>query len=823
MRRFVRLWLILVLLLAFGLRLYRIQSPSLWNDEGTSIALAERDLAAITQGAANDIHPPLYYYLLHFWIGLFGKSELAVRGLSAALGTWLVLCTFAVGRRVTNRAQENGAADAVGLLAAFFAAVSPFQVYYSQETRMYALSALLAAQSTFFLLRLLSGRSFRRRGRLASFAAYFVSTSLLLYTHYFAATLLIAHNLAFLYWWLLTPRDRGVLGEPSAERLPAALRWIALQAAIAALFAPWLRLVSGQLGRWPAISEPLHLGTWLADLLRVFSLGLSVEPRASPVLLGFGLLLLAGLAAPFVRTQDEGPDRGNSIQALVPHCVCLLHLFVPALAMYLLSLSRPMYDPKFLLLCTPAFCTLLALGTTGLSTGIEHLWRCVTRHAVVTPGTSMRLLSAITLAGFVAIPSGRSLQAYYFDTRYARDNYRGIAQYIQAMERDSDAILINAPGQVDTFAYYYQGNLPLYLLPRQRPLDEAKTEADLADMIQNRERIFAVLWATDESDPNRFIEGWLDQHGYKAMDSWYGNVRLVVYALPMLPAPGVIEHSLQANLGDQVGLLGYNLPTPEVMPGDIVQLTLFWQALVPMQQRYKVFTHILDAHGHMVGQRDAEPGGGAKITTVWKQGEQVVDNYGLPILPGTPPGEYVVEIGMYNLETGQRLPIIEGGQAVNDHILLGSVRILPAAAPPPLSVLGMKAHLNATYGDVTLLGYALAKLGFEHEPDAVLHPGDLLHLTLFWQAQSRPGHELAITIQLLDDKGGIRLEHHSEATEGLYPPLQWRPNEIVRDQHTLLLSGELTPGRYMLQLAIQLVPQPQAPLRPLTLTTLNLQ
>ena len=54
-----------IMLLALALRLYRLDAQSLWNDEGTSVALAQRDLATITRNAADDIHPPLYYYLLH--------------------------------------------------------------------------------------------------------------------------------------------------------------------------------------------------------------------------------------------------------------------------------------------------------------------------------------------------------------------------------------------------------------------------------------------------------------------------------------------------------------------------------------------------------------------------------------------------------------------------------------------------------------------------------------------------------------------------------------------------------------------------------------
>jgi hypothetical protein len=416
----------------------------------------------------------------------------------------------------------------------------------------------------------------------------------------------------------------------------------------------------------------------------------------------------------------------------------------------------------------------------------------------------------LAAAVFVVAPSVCSLRAYYFNPRYARDDYRGIAQYIQAVEGQGDAVLINAPGQIETFTYYYRGELPLYPLPRQRPLDEAQTEANLQQMVQGRKRVFAVLWATDESDPGRFVEGWLDQHTYKALDSWYGNVRLVVYAVPEESPLGRIEHPLRVDLGGTVRLLGYDLPsaavgeTLEVMPGDILQLTCIWQAIAPISERYKVFTHVLDAYGHLVGQRDAEPGGGAKITTIWKQGEQVVDNYGLPILPGTPPGDYVIEIGMYGLSDGRRLPITKDGQAVGDSIVLQSVRVLPALAPPPLSVLGMRRQLSVRFENVTLLGCDLAKLGQEHEPDAPVHPGDILHLTLFWQAQEAPGEDLAVLLRLQDAGGRIWLERRAQPTEGLYPTTQWRMNEIIRDQHNLFLPPDLPAGRsYRIFLSVE--------------------
>ena len=131
------LLLLLILALAAGLRFYNLGSQSLWSDEGNSAALATRSLVQIAQDAAHDIHPPLYYWLLRLWTSVFGLSEFALRSLSAVLGTLLVLVIYGLGARLFNRTT--------GLAAAFIAAIAPFQVYYSQEARMYILVALEAA------------------------------------------------------------------------------------------------------------------------------------------------------------------------------------------------------------------------------------------------------------------------------------------------------------------------------------------------------------------------------------------------------------------------------------------------------------------------------------------------------------------------------------------------------------------------------------------------------------------------------------------------------------------------------------------------------
>ena len=150
MKRLSRLDLILLLLIlgvAAFLRFYQLDNSSLWHDEGNTWALVQRGYAEIARDAAADIHPPGYYWLLKLWTSIFGVSAYAIRSLSALAGLLLVAVIYAIGRTVSAE-EPDGTPSPLpyfALLAAWVAALNPFQIYYSQEARMYALLALESA------------------------------------------------------------------------------------------------------------------------------------------------------------------------------------------------------------------------------------------------------------------------------------------------------------------------------------------------------------------------------------------------------------------------------------------------------------------------------------------------------------------------------------------------------------------------------------------------------------------------------------------------------------------------------------------------------
>jgi uncharacterized membrane protein len=140
--------------------------------------------------------------------------------------------------------------------------------------------------------------------------------------------------------------------------------------------------------------------------------------------------------------------------------------------------------------------------------------------------------------------------------------------------------------------------------------------------------------------------------------------------------PPPITHPLEMTLGDRVKLLGYDLSPTQLKPGQALHLTLYWQALVPIDENYTVFAHLLDEKNLIWGQKDSVPHHGTWPVTVWAQGEIVVDEYDILAQIDTPPGQYTLEIGMYQLETGQRLEVHGGPEGERDRILLGKVEVL---------------------------------------------------------------------------------------------------------------------------------------------------
>ena len=620
---------VIVLLIAAGARFYRIDAQSLWNDEGNSLRLAERSVSDLIDAAARDIHPPGYYLTLKAWIALGGASELALRLPSAFAGVLTAAAAIALGRRLYG--------DGAGALAGGMVALSPLAVYYSQETRMYALLGLLAALSmavfAVWLARIERGRAARRWA-----LALGVIHAAGLYTHYAYPFTLLAEGVLFVLWlaW------RG--WSPATRR--ALLAYAALNGLALALFAPWLPTTWDQITGWPAAQSAVSLPERLRASLDAATLGGTVREATWPALIAAGLLALAGL---FPAWPSSPLPRGWR--------VTLAPIWLGAAVGGLLLSGA--YRPTNLKFLVPAG---VAAGLM-LGGGAAAGWaRRAFRPAIA-------LLAALTLAGQI-----RSLDTLYHDPAAARADYRAMAAWLAQNARPGDAIILDAPNQIEVFSYYYNGSAPVIGLPRGLGGDDAQTRAEVEALLARRARIFAVFWGEDERDPRRVVQATLDARAFPVASTWYGDVRLAQYAVLAEP-PSAPQVDLNVRFGPSITLTGVALSAETIRPGEALGVTLFWRTDAPLDARYKVTAQIIGPDGALIAQHDAEPDNHRAPTTGWTPDAIVRDAHGLVIPPDTPPGEVRVAVAVYPIDApGERLTP-DSPAAADELLPLRTVRV----------------------------------------------------------------------------------------------------------------------------------------------------
>jgi hypothetical protein len=142
-----------------------------------------------------------------------------------------------------------------------------------------------------------------------------------------------------------------------------------------------------------------------------------------------------------------------------------------------------------------------------------------------------------------------------------------------------------------------------------------------------------------------------------------------------LPA---ISHPIDAEFGDQIRLLGFDLENTSTSPSGELNLTLYWQAIETPSSGYTVFNHLIGSDGQIQGQFDSPPVSDAWLTSTWLPGEIIVDSRTIPVRQGAPLGPYRLAIGLYDAGSGERLPItVEGQSQPDDQLFLSDINIGP--------------------------------------------------------------------------------------------------------------------------------------------------
>jgi uncharacterized membrane protein len=341
-------WLLPILLLATAVRFYDLTAAAIWGDEGSSLLLARYSLEEIWNHAAFDVHPPLYFMLLHGWIELFGDGIFALRGLSALAG----IAAVGVGIWLVDRLATRRAAIITGLLLALL----PTAVRYSQEVRMYALLGLLLLAATLALVYWI-----RRPQRHRYLVVYALLMSAALYTHYFAVLAALCH------WTYL-----GLIRVQRGYRLRHVQRpgWWLANLAIAALYLPWLPKlfnlmqhmeqlkVGGDVGWEDPVtlaSLPSMLWTWL----------LQDDGEHLPWVV-FGAMPLALLVLGTVAVmRDRSVSRGSVLLAL--------YTGLPLLLVFAVSFITPVFIERYLTAYAMGLPMLAALAIDRLYSRVRLL------------------------------------------------------------------------------------------------------------------------------------------------------------------------------------------------------------------------------------------------------------------------------------------------------------------------------------------------------------------------------------------------------------------------------------------------------------------
>jgi mannosyltransferase len=765
--------LVLVTLLALGLRFYRLDGQSLWYDEAFSVYLARMDLAEITARTAADIQPPLYYYLLHGWIQLFGDSEFSVRSLSALFGILTVpLAYFLADQLFRSRLA--------GLLAALLLAVSPLHVWYGQETRMYTLLTFLGILSSYFLL--LSMRASGRGRRIAWWVAYALISIAAVYTHYFAFFLLAFQAIFLLVsWW-------------SAGFRPYHLVLGGLISGLAILLAylPWLPHVlvryQADVSYWPGQLKLLEI---VVDIAISFVGGESVLESTGIILaLSYGLILLLSVASLLRQAAISGEGREAPVNGRLPASYgallfLLLYLLLPPAMILAMSYNAPKFNARYVMISHPAFLLLLAGGLTAL-------WQRRTGSLGNVSRGTVSLLSLLFLLATAAY-ADRNI---YVNPSFARSDFRAVAEFLnQQVGPDETVILVS--GHAFPVFDYYAPDVERHLLPDDPTLNTQNTldysiAPQLNEWLADRRGVWLVLWQDEVVDPAGYLTTMLAEIGQEEpVGRSFANVELRHYHLlegAVLGQQPDIAHPADFNFDNQLHLLGYD------QTGDR-QVTLFWEALQPLDQDYRVSLVLRDTQGQEWGRWDGRPSAYFYPTDRWRTGQLVFGRYDLVLQPGSPPGDYGLYVGVYTESDPVGLDVLDpAGAPQGKRAVLGAVRLsVPAVTPGDVDV--------PNPGRIEL-GDGLVLLGWDLAQDQA-QPGDRLNLEVVWSVETTPETDYRVLILITDATGQAREAGIFEPTNQWHPTSIWLPGQAWRGQITFRLPIQTAPGEA--RLAVQLL------------------
>ncbi|MCB9103665.1 MAG: glycosyltransferase family 39 protein [Anaerolineales bacterium] len=727
-------------LLAFALRVYRLDGQSYWIDEAWTLFYANQSLGELwTSLQTIRAAPPLYHVLTIYWVEVVGNGEYALRFLSTVSSVLAIPLTFRLGQTLGDRR--------LGLVAAFLMTIAPYQVWHAQDARNYSMLTAASIMSMWSFFELW------QRGGWRWWLLYVLSTMWAIFTHYHGLVVIGVQGLYF----LLTVRRHWRFYLP----------WAGTLLVILAPFAIWLTIGSTlwQSEHWLPFAG---LGESYLRSAIAYSIG-ELVPRPQAFYLTSIFIIFYGLGLIYAARRY-----GWDLLALL-----LAFTLAPNMATWLYSqIGTPVYLERYLIVVQVGYLLTVALGILAVADLIAFAIAKWQGHQAAKDNTSpakastpnlpipnLRLL--IILTPFLAI-SLWVLFHHYTDPAYAKPNWRGVIEMIETYSQPGDAILMTGDGGEKLFDFYYRGDLPVYHDFNTPVPPPAEAEKRLAEIAAQHQR----LWYTPYGvDIDATLEGWLARNAYPAWQSWLGRKRLALYSLENPENLEEINVPFTDATGQGPTLISLTRPDAPTSAGDLLPLTLVWRTDTPLTQNYQLSLRLINHYGDMFAQSDWPPLTATQPATAWPPGQPIIDRRSLWLPPDTPPGDYLLQLVMYDPASGQSL-----GQphTVDD------VAVAPAEIVVPTLALAVPNLDPRTLGDMLLLGYAA--------PENI-KPGQEMWLWLYWQAQTSPapGTTIRLTLQSGETQSTADFPLVTTPTDAS----AWQPGQTRRQVYHLPTSPRL--------------------------------
>ena len=229
--------------------------------------------------------------------------------------------------------------------------------------------------------------------------------------------------------------------------------------------------------------------------------------------------------------------------------------------------------------------------------------------------------------------------------------------------------------------------------------------------------------------------------------------------------------------GTGARLLGIAPTADSASPGGEWAVRACWEGVAPQDEDYTVFVHLIGRGNARVAERYTYPGLGRFPTSLWPVGAAFCDTYRLRVAEWAPAPElYDLLLGLFERETGRRLPVTDAAGRPVEYPVLTQVRVAPER---PLALPDEAQPLDYRLGEdeIALIGYRVAG----RSP---------LTVTLYWRARRPAAGDYVAFIHLVDGgDGSLLAQHDGRPRYGRYPTPAWRPGDVVPDEHPLTVPA----------------------------------